>query len=257
MNDYLNQNGLRIRPSEINSIEGYLLYLRHLFAYEYATKTFSNNDKILEIGCGEGYGTSLISKGVKEIVSLDVDLKTLKHAREKYGDNCNFVLYDGANLPIKSDKFDGVVSFQVIEHVRDDSKYVSEILRILKNDGIFLCTTPNRVYRLKPGQKPWNPFHLREYYSKDLENILKKAFSEVKVVGIRGTDEVQEIEIKRVKQRGNVQKILNRIKLIVTNDLSIMPRSGDFIRKYTASDFYITDNPNEGLDLLGICRKTD
>jgi ubiquinone/menaquinone biosynthesis C-methylase UbiE len=257
MVEKLDQMGARISPSNIKSTADYLLYLRHLFAYEYATNIFSKKDEILEIGCGEGYGTSLISKGVITIVSLDVDLKTLRHAREKYGSNCNFTLYDGTNLPIKSDKFDGVISFQVIEHVRDESKYVSEVKRILKNDGIFLCTTPNRAYRLKPGQKPWNPFHLREYYAKDLENVLKNAFSEVEVVGIRGTDEVQEIEIKRVKQRGNLQKILNRIKLIVTNNLSIMPISGDFSRKYTASDFYITDNPNEGLDLLGICRKTD
>jgi SAM-dependent methyltransferase len=253
----MKHSGERISPLNFKSKVDHLLYLRHLFAYEYAIKTFLDKDEILEIGCGEGYGTSLISKGVKEIVSLDVDLKTLKHARDKYGSDCNFALYDGTNLPIKSDKFDGVVSFQVIEHVRNDSKYVSEIKRILKNDGIFLCTTPNRAYRLKPGQKPWNPFHLREYYAKDLENALKNAFSEVEVVGIRGTDEVQEIEIKRVKQRGNLQKILNGIKLIVTNNLSIMPISGDFSRKYTASDFYITDNPNEGLDLLGICRKTD
>jgi len=241
MNYYLNQNGLRISPSEINSIEGYLLYLRHLFAYEYATKIFSDKEEILEIGCGEGYGTSLISKGVKTIVSLDVDLKTLKDAREKYGDNCNFVLYDGANLPIKSDKFDGVVSFQVIEHVRDDSKYVSEIQRVLKNDGIFLCTTPNRTYRLKPGQKPWNPFHLREYYSKDLENILKNSFSEVKVVGIRGTDEVQSIEIKRVKPRGIISRIRQRSLFMIANIFNDNSKA-DYIGRYTTKEFYIIDD---------------
>lgn len=253
----IGHTGERIIPSEFKSKVDYLIYLRHLFAYEHATEVFSKDDIILEIGCGEGYGTSVISKKVKMIVSLDVDITTVKKAKEKYGNNCNFVLYNGLHLPIKSNKFDGAISFQVIEHVRDDSRYISEIHRVLKNDSIFLCTTPNRAYRLKPGQKPWNPFHIREYYAKELESILRNVFSEVKVVGIRGTDEVQAIEIKRVKPRGILLKIYEKILSIVSNNFSCKSKSDYFGERYTTREFYITDDADEGLDLLSICRKTE
>ncbi|HII05865.1 MAG TPA: class I SAM-dependent methyltransferase [Methanotrichaceae archaeon] len=252
----IGHSGERINPSEFKSTVEYLIYLRHLFAYEHATEVFSKEDIILEIGCGEGYGTSFISKKVKMIVSLDVDLKTLKKAKEKYGPSCNFILYNGTDLPIKSNKFDGVISFQVIEHVQDDSKYILEVYRVLKKCSVFLCTTPNRAYRLEPDQKPWNPFHIREYYAKELERILRNIFCEVKVVGIRGSDEVQAIEIKRVKPRGIHLKIYEKISSIVANNSRGKSKSDNFGEKYFTRDFYITDDANEeGLDLLGICRK--
>ena len=51
------ESGLRVLPGEFESLEEYLIFLRHLFAYELASTRFSNTAVVLEAGCGEGYGT--------------------------------------------------------------------------------------------------------------------------------------------------------------------------------------------------------
>lgn len=191
----ISKTGERVIPEDFESKEEYLIYLLHLFAYEFAKKEIPENKFVLEVGCGEGYGTSLLSQNSAKIIAMDVDKNTITHASEKYGaENCVFKLYDGIRIPYEDNTFDAVVSFQVIEHIQDDVNYVSEIYRVLRRDGLFIVTTPNRTYRLKPGQKPLNEFHVREYYRQELENILRKKFSDVSVWGIRGNEEVQRIE---------------------------------------------------------------
>lgn len=92
-----------------------------------------------------------------------------------------------------------MISFQVIEHIQDDISFVKEIYRVLKEEGMFSLTIPNRLYRLKPKEKPRNPFHVREYAPLDLQRLLIKIFNEANVFGIRGIKEVQEIEVNRTK----------------------------------------------------------
>jgi len=251
----------RIIPDNFKSKEEYLLYLRHLFAYEFASRAFPKDCCCLEVGCGEGYGTSLLSKYVKEIIGLDVDNEIIMHAQKKYRTaNCYFILYDGEKIPFEDYKFDGVISFQVIEHIEDDKRFVSEIHRVLKENGIFILTTPNRTYRLKPRQKPWNPFHVREYYPLELDNLLKSVFHEVKVLGIRGTEEVQKIEKNRVKLSSNFPNLKKFLpdsskRKLVDIISKRKTTTQDFRAKYSIKDFDVTDDVTQSLDLLGVCKK--
>lgn len=272
MTENIENTGERIIPGEFKSKEDqllYLLYLRHLFVYRFVSKTLKNTGIVLELGCGEGYGTSLISKSVKKIIGLDTDKQIVEYASEKHGSsNCIFQVCDGERIPFSDNSFDAVVSFQVIEHVLDDRKFILEIYRVLKKDGIFICTTPNRAYRLKPEQKPWNPFHVREYSPLELDVLLKSVFREVKVSGIRGAEEVQKIEINRVKpgllisfDLLNLRRFLpDFIKKILADIISKRRQEttsdNNFkTKKYSTEDFYVVDDANQGLDLLGICKK--
>lgn len=273
MTELISKTGEQILPEKFESKEEYLLYLRHLFAYEFAKDKISENSFALEVGCGEGYGTSLLSQKVVKIIGLDVDINTIAHASKKYGsDNCVFKMYDGVKIPYEENTFDAVISFQVIEHIQDDINYVSEIYRVLKRNGIFILTTVNGIYRSKPGQKSWNRFHVREYCPHDLENILKNKFLDMKVWGIRGNHEVQRIEIERVKQRVSIISFdpLNLRKLIpesltpliikilrkITHRNQGSKNDRDFLNKYSVKDYYvIKTNVRDSLDLLGFCKK--
>jgi 2-polyprenyl-3-methyl-5-hydroxy-6-metoxy-1,4-benzoquinol methylase len=262
----MEKTGERINPELIDTKEEYILYLRHLFAYYFVKKEILKGSLVLEVGFGEGYGTSLLAKSGFDIIGLDVNEETIKEASQKYQtQNCHFVWYDGKKIPFEAETFDVVVSFQVIEHLQDDVGFISEISRVLKKDGKFFLTTPNRLYRLKPNEKPRNPFHVREYSPRDFQELLNKVFTEAKVFGIRGTEEVQNIEIKRVKKpltikldplnlrrflpssfRKNIRKFLS----------SQEKESIDYIKRYNLNDFYvIEDHLEESLDLLGICKK--
>ena len=274
MKEHLSKSSLRIIPGKYDSREDYLLYLRHLFAYAFAKDTISGNSLVLEVGCGEGYGTSLLSEHVANIVGLDVDKTAVAHARRKYGsEKCVFTLYDGLKIPYENNMFDAVVSFQVIEHVQDDANFISEIHRVLKSNGIFMVTTPNRTLRMKPGQKPWNRFHIREYYPDELTQILKRSFSDVRMLGISGNTEVQRIELERVKQilklisldPLNLRKLIpDAIKQQFTKILNSMMRdkqgaedNEDFVSKFSITDYHVVEtNVSESLDLLGILKKS-
>lgn len=273
MKELISKVGGRVIPENCGSKEEYLMYLRHLFAYAFAKETIPQDSFVLEVGCGEGYGTSLLSQHVGKIIGLDVDKNTITHASKKYcSENCIFEVYDGVRIPYNDNTFDAVISFQVIEHLQNTINYISEIYRVLKRDGFFILTTPNRTYRLKPGQKPWNRFHVREYDPHELDDVLKSKFSDVKVWGIRGNEEVQKIEIERVKQILTIisldylnfrELIPELLKPIVIKVLRTIARRNqksnndeDFLNRYNIKDFCIIENNvRDSLDLLGICRK--
>jgi len=260
-------------PEKFESKEEYLIYLCHLFAYEFAEEKVPPNCRVLEVGSGEGYGTNKLSKSnkVKEIIGLDVDFNSIKKASNKYkSSRLSFRHYNGKTFPFKENCFDVVISFQVIEHIQDDINYLHEVYRVLKKNGIFILTTPNRTYRLKPGQKPWNRFHVREYDSKTLKKVLACRFENAEILGVRGNDEVQKIEIERVRK--NLQLIsldpLNLRKLVPESMKPFIikilrglvtkkdSKSENFLSRYNTKQYYvIKDNLDNSIDLLGVCKK--
>jgi ubiquinone/menaquinone biosynthesis C-methylase UbiE len=260
-------------PEDINSRDDLLQFLRHLAAYEFVKGQVSSQQTILEVGCGEGYGSNYLSKSCKEIIGIDVEISAVEHARKKYTTgNCTFKEYNGSNIPYGDNYFDFIVSFQVIEHVDNDAAFVKELGRVLKPGGTAFITTPNKTYRLKPGQKPWNRYHKREYYPKELETVLHGAFPKAVVWGVFGNEEITQIEFNRVKT-GLLLSLAARLQL-----RRLMPESLDFIiarmirtikgkkipetgnqefrDKYSLADFTVKGNNVEGsLDLMGICKK--
>lgn len=267
------KTGERVVPENFTSKEEYFMYLRHLFAYEFAEEQLPENCVVLEAGSGEGYGTYKLSLSpkIKNIIGLDVDKEAILHASKKYTrNNCVFQLYDGNKIPFPNAYFDAAISFQVIEHIENDQNYISEIYRVLKDSGILILTTPNRIYRLKPGQKPWNRFHVREYDEKSLKKILQTKFTNTKIFGIKGNQEMQKNEFKRTK------KILRIISLDPLNIRRLIPESAknilikiikklmfkknkqqeNFLDKYSTKDFYtVQQDLRDSLDLLVICKK--
>ena len=90
-------------------------------------------------------------------------------------------------LPFRDASFDWVISFQVIEHIRDDRAFVAEIHRVLRPGGRFLVTTPNAPMSLTR-----NPWHVREYTPEELRRLLLGPFSEVEALGVFGNGKVMD-----------------------------------------------------------------
>jgi len=271
MNSDLKFDGERVLPEEIGNVEEYLCYLRHRAAYEYVCDKMPSGLEWLEIGSGEGYGTNLVSSGAKKITGLDVDKDAVAHASNKYSSaGCSYSAYDGKTLPVDSNSIDVVISFQVIEHVEDDNGFVAEARRVLKTGGRLILTTPNRIYRLRPGEKPWNRFHVREYYPEEFRTLLASHFSDVSLQVVKGKQEAQHIEVTAVKRGFHNLDRLNLRRLLPDGVRSKMARlarrvvSGDrnkssresFVERFSTSDYFVTgDELESGLDLIGFCRK--
>lgn len=152
------------------------IYQRHLFAYENALPFIHGN--VLEVGCGEGYGSKLLAPKAGKYTAVDKFVALNK-------DNLKDIEFIQMNVPhmpaFKDNSFDVVVSFQVIEHIEDDHTFLKEIARVLKPGGKLIMTTPNIKMSLTR-----NPYHVREYTAPELDNLCKKYFSTVDTQGIFG-----------------------------------------------------------------------
>jgi len=248
------------------------VYLRHIAGYYFARnliakRVFGKSCKILEVGCGVGYGTNFISSDYT--VGLDISKDALIKAR-KNNRHIHWVLGDGTSLPFKNESFDVVISLQVIEHIPKKKvfPYLNEIKRVLKSGGMFILTTPNRNLRLLPFQKPWNPSHEHEYSAKELENVLKRVFSSYYIKGIDAIKKIKQIEKERVKQtiikayiKQPLGRILRRLSLLpplIVNERYLWEEAEKAwkldINKINSAVF-LTDDVEDCLDLFGVAFK--
>jgi ubiquinone/menaquinone biosynthesis C-methylase UbiE len=191
----------RILPVErAQSLEDYLVYLKHLALYRFAAR-YTAQKCVLDLGCGEGYGSDALAHTAHFVVATDRNVEVVLHARQKYTRaNLAFVVCDAQALPFRAASFATVVSFEVIEHIPDVRRYLEEIARVSATRGVVLLSTPNRVLRLLPFQKPWNRFHLREYDARGLARAVRVVFPRAQMLGIAATPPILEIEKRRVRQ---------------------------------------------------------
>jgi SAM-dependent methyltransferase len=159
-------------------------FMRHVVAYEYVLP-MAFNMNVVDIGCGEGYGPAILASKAESVLGIDIAPEVVAHARRYYGsDKVSFEVMDVNRLDVPDGAFDLAVSFQVVEHLEDESGYFSEMARVLAPGGTAVITTPNRL-TISPGRdKPINPFHLREYTPAELRDVLKKHFGTIRILGM-------------------------------------------------------------------------
>ncbi|MFN2518233.1 MAG: class I SAM-dependent methyltransferase, partial [Jatrophihabitantaceae bacterium] len=145
-------------------------FRRHLAAYEFAVP-YVAGCALLEVGCGEGYGTALLASAADRVLGVDYDALTVAHARASYP-QALFARANLAALPVRSASIDVVATLQVIEHVWNHPEFLGECLRVLRPDGLLILTTPNRL-TFSPGRDaPMNPFHTHEFTAAELTHLL-------------------------------------------------------------------------------------
>ncbi len=162
-----------------------LMIARHFCAYKYA-KGFVSDKEVLDIGCGEGYGSDFMTGYAKSVLGLDYDKTVIDYAKGKYHKpGLDLSVLDIKNLDSLNRKFDVVCSFQNIEHIQDTGQLLKDISGLLNDNGIFICSTCN-IKDASPGSKePFNKFHVKEYLISEFKELLKGYFNRVEVFGLR------------------------------------------------------------------------
>jgi SAM-dependent methyltransferase len=161
-------------------------FRRHEAAYA-ALAPFTRGARLLEAGCGEGYGADLFARCASRVLALDYDELTAKHVGSRYP-NVDVIRGDLQRLPLADGGLDVVGCLQVIEHLWDQPGFVADCARILRPCGTLLITTPNRLTfspGARPGDPPLNPFHTREFAHAELRTLLEPHFVVTRVLGLR------------------------------------------------------------------------
>jgi SAM-dependent methyltransferase len=170
-------------------------FRRHEVAYQHVARLVARQT-VLDIGCGEGYGTALLAERTKTLFGVDYDAATIRHASATYRDVA-FGVANLAGLPVRDRTIDLAVTLQVIEHVWDHGEFLRECYRVLRPGGQLIITTPNRL-TFTPGQtQPMNPFHVREFSATELCNLVQNTgFAIVEQAGIHAGRRVQHLDRK-------------------------------------------------------------
>jgi SAM-dependent methyltransferase len=182
------------------SLGGYVIYLMHIASYQFA-RTYCAGRRVLDLGCGSGYGAASLIDIADSVTAVDVSAEAVAFASGRYrAANLSFQKIDEESpLPFHDMQFDVVLSFQVIEHVVDDAAYLREARRVLKTGGVMIIVTPNRGVRLLPFQKPWNRWHVREYAMASLQRVVAPWLEIRKAHYMGAEDKVANVEIKRYR----------------------------------------------------------
>jgi SAM-dependent methyltransferase len=159
-------------------------FQRHLVAYRHLLPLVDGK-RVLDLGCGEGYGVELLATRAREAVGADLAPEAIYHARRTYHrPNLQFLYTDIYHLGLEDETFDVVCSLQVIEHMHEPAGLMREALRVLKPGGLCAISTPNRLI-LSPGRDtPINPFHIFEFDVGQFLDFMRKFFPTVDMVGI-------------------------------------------------------------------------
>lgn len=151
------------------------------FFYDLSSKYLDREMKVLDPGCGNGYGTRIMSKHVLEAHGVDIDPDIIKIAREQTPENTGNVYFhvdDITKMSFDSNYFDGIVSMGTVEHV-DGHLFMKEACRVLKPGGVIILSTPQNSL----GHIPINPKHLREFSLSELMHLCEQYVSIEHVIG--------------------------------------------------------------------------
>ncbi len=171
--------GERYIPTEQGKIR-----LEHLHRYEVA-RHFVGGKSVLDIACGEGYGSAHLAKFADSVVGVDISGDAILHAQIRYArKNLKFIQGSAVKLDFPDNAFDVVVSFETIEHLFEQEQMVSELRRVLRKDGTLMISSPNRPIYAQESDGH-NEYHVKELDFNEFDVLLRSKFEEIRYSGQR------------------------------------------------------------------------
>jgi 2-polyprenyl-3-methyl-5-hydroxy-6-metoxy-1,4-benzoquinol methylase len=149
-------------------------------------------ERVLDLGCGDGWICAELAALGAQPLGVEVAAAAVERARRQHPE-LEFRLAEiGGELPSEDNAFDVVWASEVIEHVADTARWLSEVRRVLRPRGRLLVTTPNhsRLRLLAGGIERYSePLgdHLHLYVASSLRALLEDfGFAQIEISGVGG-----------------------------------------------------------------------
>jgi ubiquinone/menaquinone biosynthesis C-methylase UbiE len=206
---------------------------RHLAAYRWARERAAGRS-VLDAGCGEGYGAAMLAETARRVLGVDrPDAVATASARHR-DPRLDFRAVDLGRLDALGERFDLVVSFQVIEHLPDPPGFLGALWGRVAPGGELVVTTPNRLMSVSE-----NPYHLREWTAAELLALAGPVVPGAEVLGVHSSERVLAYERARGEQ---VRRILRLDPLGLRRLLpgvvvrEVFPRLARLVRRRVGAD---------------------
>ena len=148
---------------------------RHIRRYRWASRYLKKCDRVLDAGCGTGYGAAMLANMCKFVTAVDSDREAINYALEEYSiDNVSFRCCDLRIIKPNKRPYNTIVMIETIEHFdRTDAKDIlSNFYYLLRNQGKLIITTPERNAVRCSG----SPFHKIEYTKEQIVDLISQHF---------------------------------------------------------------------------------
>ena len=170
-----NRNVLRHTGERFEPAMNAEIMLEHMTRYISATHLVKGKT-VLDIACGEGYGSYMLSSAASRVIGVDISESTIQSAALKYKkENLEFKVGDCTSIPLSDSSIEVVISFETIEHIIEQDKFIQEIKRVLTPDGLLILSSPNRdIFSSYTGTE--NEYHLKELNELELRALINPHF---------------------------------------------------------------------------------
>jgi SAM-dependent methyltransferase len=220
-------------------------YRRHLAVYEWIADRVAGG-RVLDMACGEGYGSSVLAQTAASVVGVDGNPEAHEHARLRYTRPGLSFQWGAVETYGEPGSFDAVVFLQTIEHVVDPAAVLAHFRRLLAPGGVAYVSTPN-VETLAPhgAVKSDNPWHLREYRAEEFASLCRDAFGQVEMLGLF---HARKLRAHEIALRLGWDRVHQRLGLTARFYAWFTPA-------ISSRDFALRGEPlAAALDFLAVCR---
>jgi SAM-dependent methyltransferase len=220
-------------------------FQRHLAVYEWIGARVVGQ-RVLDMACGEGYGSEVLSRTASSVVGVDANPEAHEHARLRY--RRQNLRYERSMVEIfgQPRAYDAVVFLQTIEHVPDPAAVLVHFRDLLAGGGVAYVSTPNVLTLAPPGQpKSANPWHLKEYRAEEFACLCRTVFGEVQLLGLF---HARKLRAHELALRSGWDRLHARLGIT-------KPFYDRFVPAIATSDFVLRPGRlDRALDFLAVCR---
>lgn len=193
-------------------------YYQDMIRYDSILKFIPKQpQKILDLGCGDGYLSYLMAKNGHKLTSLDLSqtrLDKFKQIADEF--DIEQKIGDVKHTGLPGQTFDLIVSSEVIEHIEGYEEVLIEAYRLLKIDGLFIVSVPHneplKKYICPHCLKPfYRDGHVNRFNRTNLVKSLKKYKFEVLKIKLARSKILNQLQFHLKLKYGLIIRIIDRV----------------------------------------------